>query len=72
MSTKSYLVRFSPEEHAELTARAKIEGRSINEIVRAAVREHFDSKPIAREDLLAAVRAIAARDADILKALKEL
>jgi len=72
MSTKSYLVRFSPEEHAELTARARIEGRSINEIVRTAVQQHFEQKPIAREDLLTAVRAIASRDTEILRALKEL
>jgi hypothetical protein len=72
MSRKSYLVRFSAEEHAELTARARIEGRSINEIVRSAVREHFEQKPIPREDLLTAVRAIASRDSEILRALKEL
>ena len=72
MSTKSYLVRFSPEEHAELSARARIEGRSINEIVRSAVRDHFEQKPIPRDDLLAAVRTIAARDSEVLRALKEL
>jgi hypothetical protein len=72
MQNKSLPLRLPPEEAEELRRRARLEGTSMNELVRSALREHFERRPVPRDKLLSEIRRIATRDADVLEALKEL
>jgi|GEM_PF-3105808 len=72
MQNKSLPLRLPPEEAEELRRRARLECVSMNELVRTALREHFERQPIPREKLLSEIRRIATRDADVLEALKGL
>jgi hypothetical protein len=62
-------LRLDPETYQRLYLQAKAEGVSMNELVKRALGEHFDAKPIDRERLRALASEIVARDAALLDAL---
>jgi len=54
-----------------LKVRSTMEHRSVDAIVADALREYTSSHPVARERMLALVRAIAQEDASLLNALRD-
>jgi hypothetical protein len=68
-STKTLPLRLDPETYQRLFLQAKAEGISMNELVKRALGEHFEAKPIDRERLRALASEIVARDAALLDAL---
>jgi len=71
MATKQIPIRLDEETAAQLKLRSTIEKRSMNEIVRQAIREYSKTHPVPREEMLALVRAITKEDASLLEALSE-
>jgi hypothetical protein len=69
MAMKSLPVRLDPEVYARLRLQASAENRSMNEVVRDALRSHFDARPIPRERLRELASEIVAQDRDLLDAL---
>ncbi len=67
---KSIPLRLPPLEADELRTRARFDGVSMNELVRIALRDYFERRPVPREKLLAEMRRIGAGDGAILDALK--
>jgi len=65
-------VRLDSETAEELRARASVEGKSMNQVVREALETHFTTKPLSRDQLTAAIERVAKRDSAILEALKRL
>jgi hypothetical protein len=68
-SAKTLPLRLDPETYQRLYLQAKAEGVSMNELVKRALGEHFEAKPIDRERLRALASEIVARDAALLDAL---
>jgi hypothetical protein len=66
---KSLPVRLDPQMYAKLQLQAQAEGRSMNEVMREALRTHFEARPIPRERLRALAAEIVAQDAELLDAL---
>jgi hypothetical protein len=52
-----------------LRLRAALEHRTVNDIVGEVIQEYSKAHPVSRESMLATVRAIAKKDASLLKAL---
>lgn len=55
--------------YEELSRRSTIENKSMSDIVRDALRSHFDAVRVTKPQLHAAIERIARDDAEILKAL---
>jgi hypothetical protein len=55
--------------YEELSRRSTIEKKSMSDIVREALRSHFDAVRVTKPQLRAAIERIAREDADILEAL---
>ena len=66
---KQLPLRLDRELYDELSRRSAIEKRPMSEIVRDALRSHFDSVRVTKPQLRAAIQRIAREDADILEAL---
>jgi hypothetical protein len=66
---KQMPLRLDRELYEELSRRSTIEKRSMSDIVRDALRSHFDSVRVTKPQLRAAIRRIAREDAEILEAL---
>jgi hypothetical protein len=71
MAMKQIALRVDEVIAEQLKLRATIEHRPVNDIINAAIREYSQSHPVAREDMLTLVRAIAKEDAALLKALAD-
>jgi hypothetical protein len=66
---KQLPLRLDRELYEELSRRSTIENRSMSDIVRDALRAHFDTVRITKPQLRAAIERIAHEDAEILEAL---
>jgi hypothetical protein len=66
---KQMPLRLDRELYEELSRRSTIEKKSMSDIVREALRSHFDAVPVTKPQLRAAIERIAREDAEILKAL---
>jgi len=71
MSVKQVGIRLDQAVVQQLKMRSAIEGRSVNEIVTAAIREYSTAHPLPRAQMLEMVRMIGVEDAALLKALGE-
>jgi len=66
---KQLPLRLDRELYQELSRRSTIENKSMSDIVRDALRAHFDAVRITKPQLRAAIERIAHEDAEILEAL---
>jgi len=66
---KQLPLRLDHELYQELSRRSTIENKSMSDIVRDALRAHFDAVRITKPQLRAAIERIAHEDAEILEAL---
>lgn len=66
---KTLPVRLDPATYLRLRRQAQSEGRSMNELMLAALREHLETHPIPRERLRELAREIVAEDKELLEAL---
>jgi hypothetical protein len=66
---KQMPLRLDSELYEELSRRSTIEKRSMSDIVRDALRSHFDAVRVTKPQLRAAIERIAREDAEILEAL---
>ena len=66
---KQIPLRLDRELYEELSRRSTIERKSMSDIVREALRSHFDAVRVTKPQLRAAIARIAREDADILEAL---
>ncbi len=66
---KQMPLRLDRELYEELSRRSTIERKSMSDIVREALRSHFDAVRVTKPQLRAAIKRIAREDADILEAL---
>ena len=66
---KQLPLRLDRELYEELSRRSTIENKSMSDIVRDALRSHFDAVRVTKPQLRAAIERIAREDADILEAL---
>ena len=66
---KQLPLRLDRELYEELSRRSTIENKSMSDIVRDALRSHFDAVRVSKPQLRAAIARIAREDADILEAL---
>lgn len=66
---KTLPVRLDPTMYLRLRRQAQSEGRSMNELMLAALREHLEAHPIRRERLRELAREIVAEDKELLEAL---
>ncbi len=66
---KQLPLRLDLELYEELSRRSTIEMKSMSDIVREALRSHFDAVRVTKPQLRAAIQRIAREDADILEAL---
>jgi hypothetical protein len=62
-------LRLDRDLYDELSRRSAIEKRSMSDIVRDALRSHFDTVRVTKPQLRDAIRRIAREDAEILEAL---
>ena len=69
MARKGLPIRLDPEVYARLRLQATAENRSMNEVVREALRSHFAMRPIPRERLRELASEIVAQDRELLEAL---
>jgi len=65
---KQLPLRLDRELYQELSRRSTIENKSMSDIVRDALRAHFDAVRITKPQLRAAIERIAHEDAEILEA----
>lgn len=65
-------IRLDEDVAEELRARARVEGKSMNQIMREALQTHFATQSIPHDKLTAAIKRVAKRDSKILEALKRL
>ena len=66
---KQMPLRLDRELYEELSRRSTIERKSMSDIVRDALRSHFDAVPVTKPQLRAAIERIAREDTEILEAL---
>lgn len=66
---KTLPVRLDPATHLRLRRQAQSEGRSMNELMLAALHEHLEANPIPRERLRELAREIVAEDKELLEAV---
>ena len=66
---KQMPLRLERELYEELSRRSTIEKKSMSDIVRDALRSHFDAVRVTKPQLRAAIERIAREDAEILEAL---
>jgi hypothetical protein len=66
---KQMPLRLDRELYEELSRRSTIENRPMSDIVREALRSHFDAVRVTKPQLRAAIAKIAREDAEILAAL---
>jgi hypothetical protein len=66
---KQMPLRLDRELYEELSRRSTIEKKSMSDIVRDALRSHFDAVRVSKPQLRAAIERIAREDAEILEAL---
>ena len=66
---KQMPLRLDRELYEELSRRSTIEKKSMSDIVRDALRSHFDAVRVTKPQLRAAIERIAREDAEILEAL---
>lgn len=66
---KTLPVRLDPPTYLRLRRQAQSEGRSMNELMLAALHEHLEANPIPRERLRELAREIVAEDKELLEAL---
>lgn len=66
---KQMPLRLDRELYEELSRRSTIENKSMSDIVRDALRSHFDAVRVTKPQLRAAIERIAREDAEILEAL---
>jgi hypothetical protein len=66
---KSLPLRLDPATYLRLRRQAHSEGRSMNELMVAALHEHLEAHPIPRERLRELAREIVAEDKELLEAL---
>lgn len=66
---KTLPVRLDPATYLRLRRQAQSEGRSMNELMLAALHEHLEANPIPRERLRELAREIVAEDKELLEAL---
>ncbi len=71
MAIKQIPLRLDEATAEKLRLRSAVEHRSMNEMVREAVREYERAHPISRERMLELVRAIVKEDKALLKALRD-
>jgi hypothetical protein len=62
-------LRLERDLYDELSRRSQIQQRSMSDIVRDALRSHFEAVRVTKPQLRAAIDRIAREDADILEAL---
>ncbi len=68
-AVKQVPLRLEPELYEELARRSAIEQKSMNTIVREALRAQFDTVRITKSQLHAAITRIARDDSEILAKL---
>jgi hypothetical protein len=66
---KQMPLRLDRELYEELSRRSTIEKKSMSDIVREALRSHFDAVRVTKPQLRAAIERIAREDTEILEAL---
>jgi hypothetical protein len=66
---KQMPLRLDRELYEELSRRSTIEKKSMSDIVRDALRSHFDAVRVSKPQLRAAIERIAREDTEILEAL---
>jgi hypothetical protein len=68
-SVKQLPLRLDHDLYEELSRRSTIEKKSMSDIVRDALRSHFDAVRVTKPQLRAAIERIAREDKEILDAL---
>ncbi len=69
MSGKRFGIRLDGAAVQQLKVRSAAEGRSVNDIATAAIREYSNAHPVSRAQMLEMVRAIGVEDAPLLEVL---